>query len=192
MNAVQLDDLELFGLTALTPLDGRYGQKVKDLRLFLSECGLIRFRVLVEVLEFLHFACTSEDINNLAHALMLKEALNRVLFPMMDEMIAAICKMAKDNAQIPMLSRTHGQPASPTTLGKEMTIFAFRLSRQRQLVSTVGILGKFAGAVGNYNVHFVAYPDVNWPKVADEFIKSLGLNFNPYVTQIEPHDYMAE
>ncbi|KAG9442275.1 hypothetical protein H6P81_018129 [Aristolochia fimbriata] len=264
MNADQLDELDLSGLTALTPLDGRYGQKVKDLRLFLSEFGLIRFRVLVEVkwllmlskipqltevpsfsedarlfleglvnnfsvadaeevkriekgtnhdvkaveyflkekcqshsevtkvLEFFHFACTSEDINNLAHALMLKGALNSVLFPVMDEVIAAICKMAKDYAHIPMLSRTHGQPASPTTLGKEMAIFAFRLSRQRQLVSTVGILGKFAGAVGNYNAHLVAYPDVNWPKVAEEFIESLGLKFNPYVTQIEPHDYMAE
>ncbi|XP_021736927.1 uncharacterized protein LOC110703426 [Chenopodium quinoa] len=254
---------ELSSLTALSPLDGRYWNKVKELAPFMSEYGLIRYRVIVEikwlmmlsqipevnevpsftnethqymqsliddfgmadalevkniekvtnhdvkaieyflkdkckshpeiskVLEFFHFSCTSEDINNLAHALMLKEALNKVLFPVMDEVIGAICNMAKEYADIPMLSRTHGQPASPTTLGKEMAIFAVRLSRERQRLSQIELLGKFGGAVGNYNAHMVAYPEINWPKIAEEFVQSLGLTFNPYVTQIEPHDYMA-
>ncbi|GAU34004.1 hypothetical protein TSUD_212640 [Trifolium subterraneum] len=146
----------------------------------------------VMVLEFFHFACTSEDINNLAHALMLKEAMNSVIFPVMDKIIKALCTMAKDNAHISMLSRTHGQPASPTTLGKEMAIFAVRLSRERKELSQVEILGKFAGAVGNYNAHLSAYPDVNWHGIAQEFVQSLGLSFNPYVAQIETHDYMAK
>lgn len=256
-------DFELSNLTALSPLDGRYWNKVKDLSPYMSEYGLIYYRVLVEikwllklsqipeitevpnfseeaeayleglidgfsmddalevkniekvtnhdvkaveyflkkkcqshpeiakVLEFFHFACTSEDINNLAHALMLKEAMNGVVFPVMDKLIEAICKLAEDNASTPMLSRTHGQPASPTTLGKEMAVFAARLSEQRHEISQVKLKGKFAGAVGNYNAHFSAYPSVNWPLIAKEFVESLGLCFNPYVTQIEPHDYMA-
>ncbi|XP_058007783.1 uncharacterized protein LOC110664317 isoform X2 [Hevea brasiliensis] len=146
---------------------------------------------IAKVLEFFHFACTSEDINNLAHALMLKESMNKVMFPVMDELITALCNMAEDHASIPMLSRTHGQPASPTTLGKEMAVFAARLSEQRQEISQVKIKGKFAGAVGNYNAHIVAYPAIDWPLIAKEFVESLGLCFNPYVTQIEPHDYMA-
>ncbi|XP_027162318.1 uncharacterized protein LOC113762890 [Coffea eugenioides] len=145
-----------------------------------------------KVLEFFHFACTSEDINNLAHALMLKEALFMVILPAMDEVISAISDIAIENAHVPMLSRTHGQPASPTTLGKEMAIFAFRLSQEKQDTSKIKILGKFAGAVGNYNAHLVAYPDINWPQVAEEFVASLGIDFNPYVPQIEPHDYMAK
>ncbi|GMP55573.1 hypothetical protein CsSME_00020346 [Camellia sinensis var. sinensis] len=258
-------DFELSSLTALSPLDGRYWGKVKDLAPYLSEYGLIYFRVVVEirwllklsqipevtevpsfsgeaqsylqglidgftisdalevkniekvtnhdvkaveyflkqkcqshpeiakVLEFFHFACTSEeDINNLAHALMLKEALNSVIFPVMDELINAVCDMAKANAHVPMLSRTHGQPASPTTLGKEIAIFAVRLSRERLDISQVEIMGKFAGAVGNYNAHLVAYPEIKWPQIAEEFVNSLGLSFNPYVTQIETHDYMAK
>ncbi|GAB2234523.1 hypothetical protein Drorol1_Dr00003778 [Drosera rotundifolia] len=144
-----------------------------------------------KVIEFFHFACTSEDINNLAYGVMLKEALKCVLLPVMDELVDAICSMAKAYAHIPMLSRTHGQPASPTTVGKEMSIFAFRLSRAREQVSQVEILGKFAGAVGNYNAHMVAYPYINWHRVAEDFVISFGLGFNPYVTQIEPHDYMA-
>ncbi|XP_020589019.1 uncharacterized protein LOC110030585 [Phalaenopsis equestris] len=144
-----------------------------------------------EVLEFFHFACTSEDINNLAYAVSLKEALNSVVLPVMIELCKAISKLAKENANIPMLSRTHGQPASPTTLGKEMANFAVRLSNQGKIVSGVRILGKFAGAVGNYNAHKVAYPNINWPTIAEEFVTSLGVGFNPYVTQIEPHDYIA-
>lgn len=264
MSAEYSSELELSSLTALCPLDGRYRSKIKGLAPYMSEYGLIRFRVLVEikwllklsqnpeipevpsfseeaqsylqglidgfsmddalevkkiekvtnhdvkaveyflkqrcdshpeiakVSEFFHFSCTSEDINNLAHALMLKEAMNKVVLPVMDDLIKEIYYMAEANAQIPMLSRTHGQPASPTTLGKEMVIFAERLSRERRDISQVEILGKFAGAVGNYNAHLVAYPDINWPQIAEEFVTSLGISFNPYVTQIEPHDYMSK
>ncbi|XP_057811366.1 uncharacterized protein LOC131025582 [Salvia miltiorrhiza] len=256
-------DLELSSLAALCPLDGRYWSKVKDLAPFMSEFGLIKYRVIVEikwllklsqisgvsevpkfsteaesylqnlidqfnlddalkvkeiekvtnhdvkaveyflkqkcqshpeinkVLEFFHFACTSEDINNLAHALMLKDALNKVILPSMDKLIRALCDIATSTASISMLSRTHGQPASPTTLGKEMAVFAYRLGRECEILSQIEILGKFAGAVGNYNAHLVAYPEVNWPQVAEEFVTSLGISFNPYVTQIESHDYMA-
>ncbi|KAL1547497.1 adenylosuccinate lyase [Salvia divinorum] len=256
-------DLELSSLSALCPLDGRYWSKVKDLAPFMSEFGLIKYRVIVEikwllklsqisgvsevpkfsreaeyylqnlidqfslddalevkkiekvtnhdvkaveyflkqkwqphpeinkVLEFFHFACTSEDINNLAHALMLKDALNKVILPSMDKLIRALCDIATSTASVSMLSRTHGQPASPTTLGKEMAVFAYRLSREREILSQIEILGKFAGAVGNYNAHLVAYPEVNWPQVAEEFVTSLEISFNPYVTQIESHDYMA-
>ncbi|KAL6129181.1 hypothetical protein ACLB2K_072534 [Fragaria x ananassa] len=147
---------------------------------------------IAKVLEFFHFASTSEDINNLAHALMLKGAMNNVMFPVIAKLVQALCSMAKEYSHIPMLSRTHGQPASPTTLGKEMAIFAVRLSREWKEISRVDIMGKLAGAVGNYNAHEVAYPDVNWPQVNKEFVQSLGLSYNSYVTQIEPHDYMAE
>lgn len=257
------DELELSSLTALCPLDGRYEQRVKSLRLFFSEYGLIRYRVMVEVkwllelsqipeivevpeftvdarlfmegiiknftvndalevkkiekvtnhdvkaveyflkekckdhpeiakvLEFFHFACTSEDINNLSHALMLKEALNDFIFPVMVDLCEAIFKLSNLYSDIPMLSRTHGQTASPTTLGKEMLIFGHRLSKQGEEFPRISLLGKFAGAVGNYNAHIAAYPNVNWPNVSEKFVTSLGLNFNPYVTQIEPHDYIA-
>lgn len=258
------DGMEPSSLTAISPLDGRYWKKVKDLAPYLSEYGLIYYRTLVEikwllklsqipevyevphfsneaqtflqelidgfseadaiqvkniekitnhdvkaveyflktkcqenpeiakVLEFFHFGCTSEDINNLAHGLMLKEAVDSVILPVMDDLINAIYTMAKANAHVPMLSRTHGQPASPTTLGKEMVVFAERLSRERRDISQVEILGKFAGAVGNYNAHVVAYPDANWPQLAEQFVNSLGLSFNQHITQIEPHDYMAK
>ncbi|KAL0687649.1 hypothetical protein Bca4012_087326 [Brassica carinata] len=263
MSMASSRDLEMSNLTALSPLDGRYWGKVKDLASSMSEFGLIYFRVLVEikwllklsripqvtevpsfskeaevylqgiidgfsmddalevkkiekvtnhdvkaveyflkqkceshpeiakVLEFFHFACTSEDINNLSHGLMLQEALTSVILPSMDELIKSISQMAKEFAYVPMLSRTHGQPASPTTLGKEMAIFAVRLSEERRYLSETKIKGKFAGAVGNYNAHISAYPNIDWPHVAEEFVTSLGLTFNPYVTQIEPHDYMA-
>jgi adenylosuccinate lyase len=257
-------ELELSSLTAISPLDGRYRAKVKDLAPFLSEYGLIYYRVLVEikwllklsqipevtevprfsteaeaylqklidefsesdawevkkiekitnhdvkaveyflkqkclcnpeiakVSEFFHFSCTSEDINNLAHGLMLKGALENVVLPVIDDLIREVYKMAEANSHIPMLSRTHGQPASPTTLGKEMVIFADRLNREKLDICQVEIMGKFAGAVGNYNAHIVAYPNINWPINAQEFVTSLGLSFNRYVTQIEPHDYMAK
>lgn len=147
---------------------------------------------LAKVLEFTHFACTSEDINNLSHALMLKEAMDQQMLPMMDKVIAEIGRLAVEFADVPMLSRTHGQTASPTTMGKEMAVFAYRLKRQRDQAASVPFLGKIAGAVGNYNAHLSAYPDVAWDKVAQEFVTSLGLSWNPYVTQIEPHDYIAE
>ena len=256
--------MELSSLTAVSPVDGRYGSKTVDLRAIFSEYGLIRHRVLVEirwlqalaahpgipevppfgehaqhvlerivagfsiedahrvknierttnhdvkaieyflkekiegnaeleaVSEFIHFACTSEDINNLAHALMLREGRGQVLLPQMDEVIAAIRKLAHDHAELPMLSRTHGQPASPTTVGKEMANVVHRLHRQREQITAVPLLGKLNGAVGNYNAHLAAYPDVDWPAFARRFVESLGLEWNPYTIQIEPHDYMAE
>ncbi|GIL62802.1 hypothetical protein Vafri_16971 [Volvox africanus] len=258
--------LELSELTAVSPLDGRYGRLSAPLRTIFSEYGLIRYRVLVEcrwlqqlsripavtevppfsteanklldqlctlegcstevaarvkqiekttnhdvkaveyvlkehfrsnpelaaVLEFTHFACTSEDINNLSHALMLKDAVQNHVLPTMDKVVSELGRLAKDFADVPMLSRTHGQTASPTTMGKEMAVFAYRLQRQRDQLAAVPYLGKMAGAVGNYNAHMSAYPEVDWQAVAQEFVPSLGLEFNPYVTQIEPHDYIAE
>ena len=142
--------------------------------------------------EFIHFACTSEDINNLAYALMLKEGRDGVLLARMDKLIAAIADLAGRYADQPMLARTHGQPASPTTLGKEMANVAFRLKRARQQAAIVPIMGKINGAVGNYNAHMAAYPEVDWPALARSFVGGLGLVWNPYTTQIEPHDYIAE
>lgn len=147
---------------------------------------------IARVSEFWHFACTSEDINNLSHALMLMGARNQVILPLMDELISTIRRLADDNAAIPMLAHTHGQPASPTTIGKEFANVVFRLARQRDQVKTISMLGKFNGAVGNYNAHSAAYPDIDWPAVAEAFVTSLGLEFNPMTIQIEPHDYMAE
>lgn len=256
--------MELSSLTAISPVDGRYGNKTEELRPIFSEYALIRHRVLVEVRwlqalareskiaevpalsehaindlnkivdefsvedaqrvknierttnhdvkaveyflkekiadhkelgkisEFLHFACTSEDINNLSHGLMLRAARQQVLLPQMDELITAIQKLAHDYADAPMLSRTHGQPASPSTIGKEMANVAYRLKRQRDQFAAVELLGKINGAVGNYNAHLSAYPEVDWQALAQAFVTSLGLTWNPYTTQIEPHDYIAE
>lgn len=145
------------------------------------------------VSEFIHFACTSEDINNLAYALMLREARTQTLLPQWDEVIDALVRLAHQYADQPMLARTHGQPASPTTLGKEMANVADRLKRQRAQLIEVALLGKINGAVGNYNAHLIAYPDVDWQIFARRFItEDLGLAWNPYTIQIEPHDYMAE
>jgi adenylosuccinate lyase len=256
--------MELSALSAVSPVDGRYGARCADLRPIFSELGLIRHRVLVEVRwlqtlaeepgvaevpplsgharqvlddivagfgeeegrrvknierttnhdvkaveyflkervagnvelrersEFLHFACTSEDINNLAHALMLREGRGQVLLPAMDEVIETLADLARGWADLPMLSRTHGQPASPTTVGKELANVTARLRRAREGVAAVRLLGKMNGAVGNYNAHYAAYPDLDWPSIASRFVTSLGLEWNPYTTQIEPHDYIAE
>ena len=256
--------MELTQLTAISPVDGRYGQKTNALRPIFSEYGLIRHRVIVEVRwlqalaahegiaevpalsshadrllnevivnfseqdaqrvknierttnhdvkaveyflkektegnseleaisEFIHFGCTSEDINNLAHALMLREARNQALLPLLDDVIRAISELAKRYADKPMLSRTHGQTASPTTVGKEMANVSARLQRQREQYAAIPMLGKINGAVGNYNAHLVAYPNIDWPAFSRQFIDHLGLEINPYTTQIEPHDYMAE
>ena len=142
--------------------------------------------------EFVHFACTSEDVNNLAYALMLREARETVLLPTMDRVIARISEMAEVHAGQPMLSRTHGQTASPTTLGKELANVAHRLGRQRRQLAAVETLGKINGAVGNFNAHLVAYPELDWSGISRRFIASLGLVANPYTTQIEPHDWIAE
>lgn len=255
--------MELSALTAISPLDGRYGSKTVDLRPVFSEFGLIRARVEVEIRwlqrlaahpaihevppfsaaadaalnaivdnfseedalrikkieattnhdvkaveyfikekfagnaelmavnEFVHFACTSEDINNLSHGLMLKAGRD-VMVPVMQKIADDIRKLAHDYAALPMLSRTHGQTASPTTLGKEMANVVARLERQIKQINAVEILGKINGAVGNYNAHISAYPAIDWAANAQEFVTSLGLTFNPYTTQIEPHDYIAE
>lgn len=251
-------------ITALSPLDGRYADKVASLRPVFSEYGLIKSRVLVEVRwlqmlaahhdiaevpplsltasafldaiiddfseadamriktiehttnhdvkaveyflkekvavqpelaavsEFIHFACTSEDINNLSYGLMLKEARDNVLLPAIDHTIATIETMASDMADMSMLARTHGQPASPTTMGKEWMNVVARLHRQRKQIANVEISGKINGATGNFNAHRIAYPDIDWLTTAQTFVESIGLSWNPYTTQIEPHDYIAE
>ena len=256
--------MKLTELTAISPTDGRYGDKTVDLRPLFSEYGLIRHRVLVEVRwlqmladsasisevaafdaqtnallesivadfdledaqrvkqiekttnhdvkaveyflkekikgnatleavsEFFHFACTSEDINNLSYALMLKTGRDTVMLPTMDNIVDKLIALAHTFADIPMLSRTHGQTASPTTVGKELANVVHRLRKQQHHVAQVAILGKINGAVGNYNAHKVAYPEIDWPEFARTFIESLGLEMNPYTIQIEPHDYIAE
>ena len=256
--------LALTALTALSPLDGRYGHKVVALRGFFSEFALIKYRVHVEIewlialsLEpqikeclpfsqatidslrtaaqrfsvsdaervksieattnhdvkaveywlrerfadntevtksqaFIHFACTSEDINNLSHALMLKSAREAVLLPALAGICSRLATLAHTHAAVAMLAHTHGQPASPTTLGKEMANVAYRLQRGQKTVADVEMLGKINGAVGNYNAHLSAYPSLAWPTFCKQFVEGLGLNFNPYTIQIEPHDYMAE
>jgi adenylosuccinate lyase len=143
-------------------------------------------------LEFIHFACTSEDINNLSYALMLAESRDRVMLPKLDELVSALKLLARKHAALPMLSRTHGQAASPTTLGKEMANFAQRLARARERIAAVQVLGKINGAVGNYNAHLTAYPGFGWEKFCRRFVERLGLEFNAYTTQIEPHDWIAE
>jgi adenylosuccinate lyase len=256
--------MELSALTALSPVDGRYGDKTKALRQSFSEFGLIKCRVQVEVrwlqalashpeisevpvfsltademlndivekfsiddaqrikdierttnhdvkaveyflkertadnaelakvTEFIHFACTSEDINNLSHGLMLKQGLNEVLIPYAEQIIDGLALLAEQNKSLPMMARTHGQPASPTTLGKEMANVAARLARQLEQIQHVPLLGKLNGAVGNYNAHLSAYPELDWQSLSKDFVESLGLQHNPYTTQIEPHDYIAE
>lgn len=256
--------MELSSLTAVSPVDGRYGDKVSPLRAIFSEYGLLKFRVEVEVRwlqklaataeikevpafdadanayldaivanfnetdaariktierttnhdvkaveyflkekvesvpalhavsEFIHFACTSEDINNLSHALMLETARRDVVLPYWKQIIAAVKDLAQQYRDIPLLSRTHGQPATPSTLGKEMANVAYRMERQLRQLEKVEVLGKINGAVGNYNAHIAAYPEVDWHQLSESFVTSLGITWNPYTTQIEPHDYIAE
>ena len=147
---------------------------------------------LKNVSQFIHFACTSEDINNLSYALMLKDARENILLPKLQKLIIILQEMSDSYASIPMLSRTHGQTASPTTLGKEMAIYVYRALRQMKQFENIELLGKLNGAVGNFNAHFAAYPDINWMSLSKEFIEELGITWNPYTTQIESHDYMAE
>jgi adenylosuccinate lyase len=143
-------------------------------------------------LEFVHFACTSEDINNLAYALMIAESRAKVMLPRLDDLITSLKNLARKHAALPMLSRTHGQAATPTTLGKEIANFAHRLARARERIAAVAVLGKINGAVGNYNAHVTAYPGFDWERFCRRFVERLGLEFNPYTTQIEPHDWLAE
>jgi adenylosuccinate lyase len=153
---------------------------------------LAKNREVQRSLEFVHFACTSEDINNLSYALMLAESRAQVMLPRLDQLVAAVRALAHRHAAVPMLSRTHGQPASPTTLGKEMANFARRLARARERIAAVPALGKINGAVGNYNAHLAAYPGLDWERFCRRFVEGLGLGFNAYTTQIEPHDWIAE
>src|SRR5690625_2514578 len=147
---------------------------------------------LAGALEFVHFACSSEDINNLSYALMLRQAREEVMLPRLDAVIAKLRAMAHEHAGVPMLSRTHGQTASPTTLGKEVANVVARLERQREVLASLPMPGKINGAVGNYNAHAIAYPDVDWPAFSERFVTGLGLDWQPYTTQIEPHDGIAE
>ena len=178
-------------------------QRIKDIeRITNHDVKAVEYRLkektagnaeLEAVSEFIHFACTSEDINNLTYALMLREARAQVLLPQLDALGDAITRLAHQYADQPMLARTHGQPASPTTLGKEMANVAYRLKRQRAQLVAVPLLGKINGAVGNYNAHLAAYPELDWEDFARRFVtEDLGLDWNPYTIQIEPHDYMAE
>ncbi len=172
-------------------IESRTNHDVKALEYWLKE----RFSDNPEISkasEFIHFACTSEDINNLSHALMLKSARDAVLLPMLDQIIARLTAQAHELADAAMLAHTHGQPASPTTLGKELANVVYRLRRQHKQIAAVEILGKINGAVGNFNAHLSAYPEFDWEKFAKTFVEKLGLSYNPYTIQIEPHDYMAE
>ena len=164
---------------------------VKAVEYFLKE-QVANNSELHAVSEFIHFACTSEDINNLSHALMLKEARDEVILPYCDKLINELKRLAKENRDVAMMARTHGQPASPTTMGKEMANVAVRLQRQRDQIAAVSLLGKINGAVGNYNAHLSAYPEIDWHKTSEAFVTSLGLSWNAFTTQIEPHDYIAE
>jgi len=176
---------------AVKKIESRTNHDVKAIEYFLKD-KLGGNREIARVAEFIHFACTSEDINNLCHALMLTESRDAVMLPMLDGLVAQLADIANALAAEPMLSRTHGQAATPTTLGKEIANVVARLRRARDSLARVSVPGKINGAVGNYNAHVVACPDVDWPAFAKAFVERLGIEFNPYTTQIEPHGGIAE
>ena len=190
-----LDGLFLdFGLEdalQVKDIESKTNHDVKAIEYFIKQ-KLERLDGFGEYLEFVHFACTSEDINNLAYGLMLAQARESVLIPQMQGTVDSLKALSIEFASQPLLSRTHGQPATPSTVGKEFANVAFRLQRQLDKFNNINILGKINGAVGNYNAHIAAYPEIDWPSAAEEFIVGLGLYWNPYTTQIEPHDYVAE
>lgn len=189
LNAI-IDNFSLEHAERIKQIEATTNHDVKAVEYFLKE-QISDIDELKMSGEFIHFACTSEDINNLSHALMLKNS-REILANSMQAIIDRIAHLADEYSDVPMLSRTHGQTASPTTMGKELANVAYRLHRQLKQFNNVELLGKINGAVGNYNAHLVAYPDIDWAKNAQDFVQSLGLTFNPYTTQIEPHDYMAE
>jgi adenylosuccinate lyase len=192
-NAALLAIAENFSLDdakAIKKIERTTNHDVKAVEYFLKE-KISSIPELQKVSEFIHFACTSEDINNLSHALMLENG-RQVLIEDMRSTLSLITDLAKDNAEVAMLSRTHGQTASPTTLGKEMANFSYRLNRQINQLKDVQIMGKFNGAVGNFNAHLSAYPEIDWQSVSKDFIENLGINYAPYSSQIESHDYIAE
>jgi len=172
-------------------IEAKTNHDVKAIELWLR-AKLAKNTQAQRALEFIHFACTSEDINNLAYALMVSESRAKVMLPKLDDVINSLKNLARRHAALPMLSRTHGQAATPTTLGKEMANFAHRLARARERIAAVPVLGKMNGAVGNYNAHVMAYPGFDWERFCRRFVERLGLEFNPYTTQIEPHDWLAE
>lgn len=176
---------------AVKHIEARTNHDVKAVEYWLRD-RLAKNAEVAEVAQFIHFACTSEDINNLSHGLMLMHSRDRVMLPALEKIISRLVQMAHELADTPMLARTHGQPATPTTTGKELANVAHRLQRGYEQLAKVPVLGKINGAVGNYNAHLAAYPDFDWEKFARGFVENLGLEFNPYTTQIEPHDAMAE
>ena len=176
---------------AVKAIEGRTNHDVKAIEYWLKQ-RLMQNSEIIAPLEFIHFACTSEDINNLSHGLMLMHSRDRVMLPALENIITRLCDMAHQLATTPMLARTHGQPATPTTLGKEIANFIHRLKRASKRLSGIVMLGKINGAVGNYNAHLAAYPDLDWERLSRGFVERLGLEFNPYTTQIEPHDAIAE
>jgi len=184
-------DFSVADAEAIKAIEARTNHDVKAMEYWLKQCLADNAEVM-RVSEFIHFGCTSEDINNVSHALMLKDAVAGSLLPELDRLIARLRELAHQLAELPMLARTHGQPATPTTLGKEMANIAARLIRSRSQIMSVSLTAKFNGAVGNYNAHLAAYPEVEWETFNRRFIESLGLEFNPYTIQIEPHDAMAE
>ena len=185
------EDFSLEHAQRIKDIEKKTNHDVKAVEYFIKE-KLGDKRSLDSHLEFVHFACTSEDINNLAYGLMLKEGRDIVMLPVMQEIIQQLSILAKEYSDQPLLSRTHGQPASPTTVGKEFANVVYRLRRQLKQIESQNILGKINGAVGNFNAHLCAYPDTDWPGLAREFVTELGLDWNPYTTQIEPHDYIGE
>ena len=186
-----LDDFDPAQAAEVKAIEAEKNHDVKALEYWIKG-KLAANPEVMRVSEFIHFACTSEDINNLSHALMLKSARDEAMLPALDEVIARLRELAHAHAALPMMARTHGQPATPTTLGKEMANVAYRLQGARQRIAGVSLLGKINGAVGNYNAHLAAYPDYDWEAFAKRFVESLGLEFNPYTIQIEPHDALAE
>ena len=183
-------DFSIKDAIAIKEVEQTTNHDVKAVEYFIKT-KLNQHHELADLSEFVHFGCTSEDINNLAYSMILKTAREKIILPDMDTLISALRKEAIDYADMAMLARTHGQPASPTTLGKELANVVHRLILQRDQVADVLIYGKINGAVGNYNAHFAAYPDIDWPSVAKHFVTNLGIKWNEYTTQIEPHDYMA-
>ena len=176
---------------AIKKIEMTTNHDVKAVEYFLKE-KIAPLSEVVKVAEFIHFACTSEDINNLCHALMLKHARDQVMLPQLDALIERLTTLSHQLAALPMLAHTHGQPATPTTLGKELANVVYRLHKGRKNIAQVTLLGKINGAVGNYNAHLVAYPEIDWPAFAKNFVTHLGIEFNPYTIQIEPHDAIAE
>lgn len=187
-----LDSFSLDDAQRIKAIEAETNHDVKAVEYFLKE-KMAEDQELAAISEFIHFACTSEDINNLAYALMLQQGRDELLLPLLDSQIAVIQRMAHDYADVAMLARTHGQPASPTTMGKEMANVVHRLRRQREQIAQTPILGKINGAVGNYNAHIAAYPNIDWSAFAKTLVtERLNLHWNAYTTQIEPHDYIAE